>query len=250
MLVDGAERLLASGSGVEAWRANRASPIGFDEERWAAMAGLGWLALAVPESAGGLGGSIEDVALLNIALGKALATEPLVSSAVLGAHLLAQAGEAQSGLLQAVIEGRERLALAHDEPGDDPVSAAVQTRCIARRTADGFHLDGVKTLVLDAPSATRLIVSARIEGENGCALLLVDPDCPGVAIDSYPLIDGTRAADVTLSSVQLPATALIAEGDGAAALLGEDISILIRLPLLAAFAAWSWFAVRRQLGAA
>jgi alkylation response protein AidB-like acyl-CoA dehydrogenase len=64
-------------------------------------------------------------------------------------------------------------------------------------------------------------VSAVIEGEDGTALFLVDRAAAGVTIDAYPLIDGTRAADIGLSGVALPADALIAGGNAGAALLGE-----------------------------
>src|SRR5690349_8091253 len=90
MLLDSAERLLSETSGVEYWREQRSSALGFDEGRWAQFAELGWLALPVPEAAGGLDGTIEDVALLNIALGQSLATEPYVSTGVLAEHVLKQ----------------------------------------------------------------------------------------------------------------------------------------------------------------
>jgi alkylation response protein AidB-like acyl-CoA dehydrogenase len=53
MLLDSAERLLSETSGVEYWREQRESPNGFAEARWAQFAELGWLALPVPEAAGG-----------------------------------------------------------------------------------------------------------------------------------------------------------------------------------------------------
>src|SRR6185295_5310491 len=93
MLLDSAARLLGEKAGVEYWREQRNHADGFERSRWQQFGELGWLALPLPESAGGLGGSIEDVALLNIELGKALATEPYISSAVLAGFVLAASAD-------------------------------------------------------------------------------------------------------------------------------------------------------------
>lgn len=221
MLLDSAERLLAETSGTEYWREQRHGALGFDAQRWAQFAELGWLALPLPESAGGLDGSIEDVALLNIALGKALATEPYVSSVVLAGHILQEAAEAGPELA-AIGAGDERIALAHQENGADPLSCEGPVT-VARRSGDGFVLNGAKLLALDAPSADKLIVSARIEGEDGVALFLVHSAADGVGIAPYPLIDGTRAADIHFNSVDLDADALLMGGNRGAFILAEAI---------------------------
>ena len=222
MLLDSAGRLLAETSGVEYWREQRHVATGFDEGRWAQFAELGWLALPVPETAGGLGGNIEDVALLNVELGRALATEPYATAVVLAAHILANAADAgrAGALLGEIAGGTLRIALAHHEAGADPLAQAiVSTR--ARVTDAGYSLDGAKLMVADAPAAGSLIVSARIEGEDGFGLFLVPCDAAGVTLDAYPLIDGTRAADVRLEGVAISADALLIGGNRAAALLAE-----------------------------
>jgi alkylation response protein AidB-like acyl-CoA dehydrogenase len=224
MLLDSAERLLSDSSGVEYWREQHHSSLGFDEARWAQFAELGWLALPVPEEAGGLDGTIEDVALLNIALGRALATEPYVSTVVLADHILKRSvgDEAAIEALGAIAGGTLRIALAHRENGTDPLSPDV-VATTARATDDGFVLGGGKILALDAPSANRLIVSARIEGEEGIGLFLVPTDHAGVAMTAYPLLDGTRAADIAFTDVALPADALLVGGDRALGVLREAI---------------------------
>lgn len=223
LMLDSAERLLGEHSGVEAWRALRGSPDGFDRERWAQFAELGWLALPLPEAAGGLDGTVDDVALLNIALGKFLATEPYVSSAVLCGHILTAAVEEQGlPLLSAVAEGRLLLALAHHEAGRDALTT-MGVATSACRSGGKLVLNGAKMMALDAPSADKLIVSTGLDGEEGTALLLVDRDADGVTLDSYALIDGTRAADITFRDVVLPAEALIVGSNSGAAVLTEAI---------------------------
>lgn len=224
MLLDSAERLLTETSGVEYWREQRHGARGFDEARWSQFAELGWLALPIPEYAGGLGGSIEDVALLNVVFGAALATEPYVSTVVLASHLIGQATDeaAATELLGQIAGGALFVSLAHQENGSDPL-ATDATGTVARASADGFVLDGVKILALDAPSAGKLIVSARQEGEDGIGLFLVPTDLPGVEIESYPLIDGTRAADVRFTNVSLPSQALLVGGNRATEAMREAI---------------------------
>lgn len=225
MLLDSAERLLAENAGIEYWRAQHRNALGFDAARWAQFAELGWLALAIPEEAGGLGGSIDDVALLNIALGKALATEPVISTAVGAVHILAGVPEngQSAALLEEIAGGGARVALAHVEAGADPAATTVSDTT-ARQDGDGYVLSGAKFMALDAPSADKLIVSAQIEDEQGVALFLVDMQTEGVSSDSYALIDGTRAADLVFDGVKLPGDALLAGSNSGEKLLGEAIA--------------------------
>lgn len=224
MLLDSADKVLAEHSGVEYWREQRESALGFDDARWAQFAELGWLALPVPEDAGGLAGTIEDVALLNIAFGKALATEPYVSTVVLAEHVLAQASDEVRALdmLGEIAGGTLRIALAHQENGAHPLSPEVQ-ETVARATDDGYVISGAKIMALDAPSAGLLIVSARMEGADGTALFLVPADHPGLTGESYALIDGTRASDIMLTEVTVPAEALLVGANAGAAVLAEAI---------------------------
>ena len=219
MLLDSAERLLGSTSGLEYWRDQRQTPGGFDEARWAQFAEMGWLALPLPGAAGGLDGTLEDVALLNIALGKALAKEPYASTVVLASHVLSEAGDSAVGVLAEIGVGTLRVALAHQETGKDPLAYAVP-KTSARRHGDGFVISGAKILAMDAPSAGSLIVSAQLDGDDdGIALFLVPCAAAGVALDVYPLIDGSRAADVRFTNVELPSAALLTGGNLGATLL-------------------------------
>jgi alkylation response protein AidB-like acyl-CoA dehydrogenase len=224
MLLESAERLMSATGTVENWRARRELPNGFDPAGWAQFAELGWLALPIPEDCGGLGGSMEDVALLMTALGKGLAIEPYVSTAVLGAHIVAAGGtgEWRTALLEAIAGGTVRMALAHNELADR-FDVATPRATVAASSADGYALTGDKTLALDAPSAGKLIVSATLDGAPGTALFLVDSDAPGVTVDGYALIDGSWAADIEFEKVKLPKDALIANGTHCTALLAEAI---------------------------
>ena len=80
-------------------------------------------------------------------------------------------------------------------------------------------LDGAKSVVLHGDSADTLIVSARTSGErddaDGITLFLVDAGANGVARRGYPMRDGTRAAEISLSGVEVGGDAVLGEvGDG------------------------------------
>src|SRR5690349_14925544 len=76
-------------------RAMREDPLGYGKDAWKKMADLGWLALPFPESAGGLGGSFVDVAVVLEQLGTTLVPEPFVPSVLLGGMAILKAGDAE-----------------------------------------------------------------------------------------------------------------------------------------------------------
>ena len=219
MLLDSAERLMKPRTSVELWRARHEEPTGLDAAAWGQFAELGWLALPLPEKAGGLGGSMIDVALLMTALGRGLAVEPYVSTAILCGHILAQGSGDNSGLLEQVTQGSARLALAHNE-ADSGYDLAANRNTAARSAGGGYTLNGVKSPVLDAPSATHLIVSATLDAAE-TALFLIPADADGVTIEGYSVIDGSQAADVRLKDVAAASDMLIARGNAAVALIEE-----------------------------
>ena len=218
MLLDSAERLMKERGQVEKWRERRHNADGLDADGWAQFAELGWLMLPIPEDAGGLGGSMEDVALLNIALGSGLSTEPYINSVVLCAHILDQAGGAhREALLGAIAGGEARVALAHAESGDRyDIDSPRATKAV--HDGDGYRIDGAKSVIFDAPSATHFIVSVDL-ADAGTSLFIVDAGAAGLSLESYPLVDGTRAADLRFDGVMVDADALLASGTAATDLL-------------------------------
>jgi alkylation response protein AidB-like acyl-CoA dehydrogenase len=171
-------------------------------DAWRVFAENGWLAAALPERHGGLGGSVVDTAIICRQLGRGLVLEPYLGCAVLAAQTLAGAGsESQlSGWLPGIGEGSRRIALAHSE-GSQGLTERVATR--AESTQFGYRLTGRKTLVLGGPGADALVVSACADLGEGAdvGLFLVAADASGLKIASTPLHDGQLAAEVTLDDV-------------------------------------------------
>ncbi|MBF6989245.1 acyl-CoA dehydrogenase family protein [Cupriavidus sp. IK-TO18] len=190
---------------------------------WAMFAENGWLAAALPEPAGGLGGSIIDTVLIATELGRGLVVEPYLGSGVLAAQtLLAAANPAQLEMLMpALADGSRRIALAYSEAQSRGLPEPVTTR--AEPAPGGYILHGTKTLVLGGCDADAFIVSAMLPGKADeaalCSLFLVPADTAGVRRTALPLHDGSWAAEVTLDQAFVPADALLGDaGKGQAAL--------------------------------
>ena len=191
-------------------------PLGFSAEIWKQFAELGWLALPIAEAHGGLGGGAVEVGLLMEAFGRGLVSEPYLSTVVIGASLISECGtDAQKqALLPDIADGSLVLAFAHSERQARFDLADVRTT--AKKTPNGWHLDGNKTAVLDGNAAGQIIVSARVDDGSGkpgkLCLFLVPQGTRGLASRDYPRLGGGRACNLELRDVQLPADALLGDG--------------------------------------
>ena len=180
--------------------------LGFSADIWKQFADLGWLALPISEAHGGLGGGAIEVGILMEAFGRGLVSEPYLSTVVIGASLISECGtEAQKqALLPDIADGSLYLAFAHSERQARFDLANVRTT--AKKTPDGWRLDGHKTAVLDGSAAGQIIVSARVDDANGkLCLFLVPQGTRGLALRDFPRLGGGRACNLELNGVQLPA---------------------------------------------
>lgn len=186
---------------------------------WREFAELGWLACLVPEECQGLGASALEMAALMQVFGKALLVEPVLSSAVLATKVLdATGGPTSAALLARLASGDCQSAVAYLESGTRADVAHVSTQ-YATGPDGSTWLNGAKAIVLGAPTADCLIVSARNPADGRLELVLVETDAPGVTMIAYRTIDGLEAADVTFTDVRLsPDARLTTDLDGRAAL--------------------------------
>ena len=100
-----------------------------------------------------------------------------------------------------------------------------------RAAGDGWVLDGTKSVVIGAPSADRLIVSARSAGAmaQGASLFVVDPKAAGVTLNPSRTVDGQRAADVRFAGVKLGPDALLGPAGGALPFIEEAVDFATAL---------------------
>lgn len=185
---------------------------------------LGVLGAALPAEVGGLGGGAVEVMVVADALGEALAPVPYIETAVIAAGLLKRSGgDRAEALLPTIADGSVRAVLAAGEPDSRQALEAVATT--ARRSGNGWTLDGEKVVVAGAPGADWLLVTARTSGAprdvRGMSLFLVPATADGLSRHDYALIDGLPASDLTLAGVTLPADALLGEEGSALPLLEQ-----------------------------
>ena len=219
LLTDSVTRLLGNEYGFEQRKALLKTETGWSEKLWTQYAELGLLGLPIAEDFGGFGGGPVDIMLLMQAFGRHLVLEPYLATVVLGATAIKLAGSAaqQDEILTGIASGETKLAFAHSERQARYDMTDVLTT--AKPNAGGFILEGAKSVVLHGDCADRLVVSARTAGDRddarGLSLFLVDGNASGVARRGYTLRDGTRAAEISLSGVQVGRDALLGEPDQA-----------------------------------
>jgi len=190
---------------------------GFSQDHWNTMAELGWLALPFDDADGGFGGNQIDTMVVMEQLGKGLTLEPFYASVVLGGGVLKRAAssEQKAALIPGIIDGTRQLTLAYAEEQARFDLEDVTTS--ARVEGSGFVINGHKSMVAHAATATQLIVSARTSGgqidENGISLFLVDTDAAGISVNSFPTVDGLRASEISFKDVQAGPESLIGELD-------------------------------------
>jgi acyl-CoA dehydrogenase len=188
-------------------------PLGYSRDLWKQMAELGWVGIVFPEEYGGAGMGFADLAVVQEQLGRTLAPEPFLSTALLaGQALLLGGSDAQKqAWLPRVCAGDAVLALAQQEARGRYDPFRVATR--AQPSGAGFRLDGEKHQVLDAAGADALVVAARTAGGErdaaGITLFVVPKGTPGVAITPQTRIDHRSAAIVKLDGVQVAAEAVV-----------------------------------------
>jgi len=211
LLRDGAATFCAKSAHIGRLRSLRESNADFDRSLWGQMAALGWSSLLIPEDRGGLGTALSSMAVIAEELGKVVAPEPLIETAVLAAAVLAKAGDSDvtRALVEQIVTGEGVPVLARR--GDQEAQGE------AVRAVDGFVLNGSYPNVMFAASADGFIVPMSLEGR--LALFWVASDSGGVSIATGTLADGSRSGILKLSDSHVAAEMLIAQGADAQAAL-------------------------------
>jgi alkylation response protein AidB-like acyl-CoA dehydrogenase len=188
---------------------------GFDAALWQRIAGeMGWCGTHIAEAHGGLGLGLVELALLQEQTGRRLACVPFFSSVCLAATALQQAGSAaaQAQWLPRLADGSLRASVALAARGVQWDADAVGA--IARRTAEGWQLDGRFEHVPDGASAQLLFVVARVDGTAEIGLFAVAADATGVTRTPLQTWDETRRlATLELRGVRLQALDRVDDGE-------------------------------------
>ncbi len=213
LLKESIEGLLSDAYDFEQRKRYRAEKDGWSRAIWNKLAEQGLLGLPFAEADGGFGGGSVETMIVMEALGRALVVEPYLATVVLGGGFLRHGGsEAQrAAYLPGLIDGSRTMAFAQLEKNSRYDLADVSTT--AKKSGDGWVIEGRKFVVLHGDSADTLVVTARTGGgqrdRKGIGVFLVPRDARGVSIKGYPTQDGLRAADITFEGVAVGADAAI-----------------------------------------
>jgi alkylation response protein AidB-like acyl-CoA dehydrogenase len=132
------------------------------------------------------------------------------------AHALSEIGDAaqQNAILPGAATGERSLAFALTEP-DRGTGADLGTT--ARRTGDGYVIDGQKWLITNSDLASHFLVFAKT-APAAVSALLVERDAPGLTIEPLPETMGCKGGEhghLRLDGVRVPPSALVGqEGEG------------------------------------
>jgi alkylation response protein AidB-like acyl-CoA dehydrogenase len=221
-------QFLARSVPISAQREQDPARPAFDRGWWRQGAELGWTAMLVPEALGGgtvSGRGTSDLAIVVEEMGRVCAPGPLVTtSAVLTG--LARAGERFAAPIEAVLTGESVASWAVYEPARGLDLTTPGTT--AEPLAGGFRITGVKDRVEAGDAADLFLVTAR--GPAGPVQVLVAADAPGVTVEPAWTVDlARRTARVTFDGAEVPADAVVQQGEDAAAAAEAQLQVAATL---------------------
>jgi alkylation response protein AidB-like acyl-CoA dehydrogenase len=217
LLRNSVARYLADNYKFEDWRKFTRGETGRDPKHWAQFAELGLLAAPLAETHGGLGGDAVSTLIVMEEFGRALVVEPYVPTVVVGGGLIERSGSdaMKQEWIPKIAGGEAIMAFAFAEPQGRYNLADLTTT--AKKQGANYVLSGQKSVVIGAPWADQLIVTARSAGgrrdADGVSVFLVDKKSKGVSCRDFPTVDGSRASEITFENVEVPAERLIGQAD-------------------------------------
>ncbi len=155
---------------------------------WATFVELGWPALGIPESCGGLGLGTVELAVVLEELGRHLAPGPFVATATTYVPLLlaCPATPERDALLAAAAEGGTGTVAIAESPDQWPSPPLATT---AQSSRGQWLLDGRKEQVLDGATAERVAVVAQVsDGSQVVAVV----EAGAAVVHDVAAVDGTR----------------------------------------------------------
>ena len=237
-----AEQRAAAGS-VRAW-AQRVDTLGVVRAQehdpvlwrslWGGLGELGVVAMALPESHGGLGGTACDLAAVLEQAADCLVPGPLLGTAI-------------TAILLTHVPGAQPLAARLA----DGLSVGVAVATVTGTAVDGgLRLSGAAVPTVCGEGADLILVLTLTE--DGELYALLDADTPGVTITPLGATDLSRPlAEVSLDGVVVPSDRLL---HGVSVDLSTDIAITLAAAEAAGVAAWAlrtateYAKIREQFG--
>ena len=203
----------------------------YSRDVWTKAGAAGLLCPAIPEQYGGAGGSFAHEAVINRALSLAGFNSfgaPLHSGIVAPYILHYGTEEQKRRWLPKLVTGELVGAVAMSEPGTGSDLQGVRTT--AKKSGNGYVLNGSKTFITNGQHANLIVVVAKtdpVAGAKGVSLMVVETDnAPGFRRGRKLKKLGMDSADTSelfFDDVKLPPENLLGteEGQGFAQLMKD-----------------------------
>jgi acyl-CoA dehydrogenase len=194
----------------------------YGREVWTKAGEAGLLCPVIPEEFGGAGGTFahEAVIIRELSLAGFDAFGAPLHSGIVAPYILHYGTDEQKRRwLPQLVTGELVGAIAMSEPGTG--SDLQRVRTTARRSGNGYVLDGSKTFITNGQHANLIIVVAKTDptaGAKGVSLMVVETDgASGFRRGRKLKKLGLEAADTSelfFEDVKLPAENLLGTGEG------------------------------------
>ncbi|MCA1510364.1 pimeloyl-CoA dehydrogenase small subunit [Bradyrhizobium sp. NBAIM01] len=190
---------------------------GWSRAIWNRFAQQGLLGLPFLEAEGGYGAGPVETLIVMEALGRALVLEPYLPTVVIGGGFLRHGGSAaqKAAHIPSIVDGSKTFAFAQLEKHSRYNLNDVTTS--AKKSADGWLINGEKLIITNGENADVLIITARTHGAQrercGVGVFLVPANAKSISKRSYRTQDGLHAADIRLAGVEVGAEAAIGDVD-------------------------------------
>jgi acyl-CoA dehydrogenase len=212
---------------VEAWQQNGI----MDRAMWGKAGAAGLLCASMPEEYGGAGGSFAHEAVINreIALAGLDCFGGPLHSGIVAPYILRYGTEEQKRRwLPRLATGELIGAIAMSEPGAGSDLQGVRTT--AKKSGNGYVLNGSKTFITNGQHANLIIVVAKTDpsqGAKGTSLMVVETDdAPGFRRGRKLAklgMDWADTSELFFEEVPVPSTSLLGTeaGQGFVQLMNE-----------------------------
>jgi acyl-CoA dehydrogenase len=220
LLEDQARRFIAAEftPQVDRWHDERM----YEREVWTKAGRAGLLCASMPEDYGGSGGTFAHEAVINreLSLGGFDTFGAPLHSGIVAPYILHYGTEEQKRRwLPKLATGEFVGAIAMTEPGTGSDLQGVRTS--AKKSGNGYLLNGSKTFITNGKHANLIVVVAKTDskaGSKGVSLMVVEADDAkgfrrGRKLKKLGL-DSADTSELFFEDVQLPAEALLGPEEG------------------------------------
>jgi acyl-CoA dehydrogenase len=205
-LLDVAANFCRDKSPMDQVRVLMDSEHGYNSGAWAEIVALGWTAISIPESYGGIGLSLAEIVPIAEQMGRRMMASPFIANALCTQALIAAGTPKQQQKYLPQLASGAIASLALYETGGDWHLPHIS----ATATSDGeiLKLSGDKLFVSWARDAKFIIASVLVDGAP--ALVIIDADnIPAGALRREAIVDETRRSfALCLDNITVPAEAL------------------------------------------